>query len=438
MHLQGLSPRLLAFIACSTAASLADAGIRFGVSWFVLQSTGSAALFTSVYGMSVLADAFARPLLAPLGDYFNRMTVFKWAALLATVLSAGLALAVAFLPFSPVALAVLLVALGLVTGLREPTSSALLAELAQPHELVKAQSLQLSAATTVAVLGMGVAGGLVAYFGPLTALAASAAFEAVGWAGAALLPRFRKELATADHPSARSTWSEYRATVFQRIADGLRCLWRASAERNVIFAGMFTNAAMLCLMTLVMPVWVSKDLQGDARLMAGLEMSFALGFLAGAAVAVSAANRLFGRSRAAVIGPLVSAAAFGLASSTAWPPALFILLALAGMGFPLFTVNCGSVRALATPDRYRTRMMGAAGFVVGGLLPLAVPGLGVLMQRMSGFAGVAFCGVCMAVAALLIARNRESQALLKLPPEQVVNAYERMYPHAFPEPPRSA
>lgn len=424
--------QLRLFLGCTSLTALADAAIRFGVSWHILQTTGSAGLFTLVYGLSIVVDAFGRPLLSPVADYFDRRKVFRWTSALSAALSSALVLAVACGVAPLAVLVTLLLALAAISGLREPTASALMAELAQPSEQAHARAAQLTVQSAVSLLGVALTGWLVATTGPVLALGAAAGCEVAAWLGALRL-RATPLAPSSDgggRPSVPS-WSAYRRSMGSRIWAGLQCLWKVKAERTTILAGMCTNTALVCLLTLVIPVWVAKGLQGSAALMGALEASISCGFLLGSSVVVGHANRWLGRDRCVVIGPLVFAACLAAATLTRSEMVLCGLLALAGCGLPLYVVNAGALRALATPDAFRARLMGGAGFVVNGLMPVILPVFGAILELAPAVVGVALCAVLMLMGSLVMLANRPARELLRMPDDELLGKYAVDYPAAF-------
>lgn len=422
---------LAAFLGCSTVMALAEPCIRFGVSWYLLKATGSVALFASLFGLSLLADSLSRPVLAPLSDHFDRLKVFRLCTVLAVSLSLALAAAVAWLPFQPWLLGGLLVSLGLVAGLREPTASALLADLARPEQLAQAQAFQTSANAIITFLGPALGGTLVALLDPAAALAGAVALEATGLVGLALMRRAR---GPAAQDGAAASWSAYRADWRRRIVAGLLCLWRTRVERNVILAAMLINTSVVCFVTVCIPVWVSRELQGTAGLMALLEGSFGGGMLFGSALLLGWLNRGIGRQRATAAGLGLAAAAFVLLGTATSPPLLMVLTGCVAAGMCVASINTGTVRALATPTHYRSRMAGATSFVLSLLLPAAIPLAGQLLQAWPTQQVLWLCAGLFTLGAGLLVANATSRALLRSPEGELVGRYATLYPAAFPEP----
>jgi len=421
---------LAAFLGCSTVMALAEPCIRFGVSWYLLKVTGSAALFAALFGLSILADSFSRPLLAPLADHFDRLRVFKVSTVLAALVSVTLTVCVAWLPFDAWLLGALLVSLGLVAGLREPTATALLADLARPEQIAKAQAFQTSANAIITVGGPALGGALVAVLSPVAALTAAGALEVIGLAGLVFLQR---PAAPAAPDATAATWAAYREHWWQRIVDGLMCLWRTRVERNVVLAAMLINASVISFVTVCVPVWVSRELQGTASLMALLEGSFGAGMLLGSALLLGWLNRRVGRQRATQAGLVLGSCAFAALAWANWTPLLVVLTALLSAGMCVASINTGTVRALATPEHYRSRMAGAASFVIGLLLPVTIPLAGQVLQRLPTHTVLALCAALFATGSMLLIANATSRSLLREAECDLVGRYSTMYPAAFPE-----
>ncbi len=419
---------LYLFITSSSLCYFAEPCIRFGIAWLILKATGSSAFFTTVCGVSLVAEVLAKPLLSPLADYFDRRRVFRAISCSAALACVMLTLTALYLPFCPAALTMLLALIGAANA-RESAADALIADFAAPTQLLGAQALQSSVQAFASAAGPALAGLLVSFRGPALALTTGTALELIGWLGALLLTRTTQ--GTGVLPGATPCWSVYRRTMVQRISGGLLCLWRTKAERQVMWTAMCTSVSTCCLVTLIIPVWVAQDLKASANFMALLEVAFAAGLLLGSSFLTRWANRRIGRHRAVILGPLTMGITWLLAAHVTAPLLLVTLLGISGASFPLYFINCGTVRMLATPPEFRARMVGAVGFMGGGLFPLLVPLCGAAIQRVSAGQLVSVCGVLMLLASFNLFLNRTSQRMLQLPEESLVNAYQRLYPEAF-------
>jgi MFS family permease len=148
--------------------------------------------------------------------------------------------------------------------------------------------------------------------------------------------------------------------------------------------------------------------------------------LLGSAFLLGWLNRRVGRQRATAAGLALALVAYAALASVTWTPLLMALTGCISAGMCVASINTGTVRALATPPHYRSRMAGATSFMLSLLLPAAIPLAGQLLQAWPTRQVVALgAGLFGAGAALLVA-NATSRSLLREPESELVGRYARI------------
>ncbi|MFC9634889.1 hypothetical protein ACFTY8_37970 [Streptomyces mirabilis] len=131
----------------------------------------------------------------------------------------------------------------------------------------------------------------------------------------------------------------------------------------------------------------------------------------------------------------------GLAFSVTGPgmPVAFtaggsVLLMLSGAGLCRVTINTGTVRLLATPSAYRNRMVAAASFLSGLVMPLGSISSGLISRASGERWALLILGGAICACAAIAARDKAITRFLDMPDEQLDDAYLREFPHAFDAP----
>lgn len=417
------------FLGASFSNRMAEPFLRFGVAWHVLQNTDSMALFAAVYGISSLLEALARPFLAPISDHFNRITVFRFCSVVSAAMCLALVASVLFLPFSLALIAAILTGSSLVAGLSDPTEQAIFPHLVGPDEMTKAASMRGMFMSLSSMSGPVLAGAVLALTNAEVTLGASAFMELTAVALAFVVRRN----ASLDAIVVASGWSGFRRVWHLRVAEGMRSLCLNRAERTVCLTTTLIHSVYVAIVAIILPVWAMKQLGGSASAMAQMEFSLGLGMLLGSTVVLTRANALVGRYVASIVAPALAGLALLSANLFDMRLATLVCLAVVGAGFSVYFINTGAVRAAATPAHFRSRLLGAFGFIVGIGGPVLMQFSGSALDYLSVTSVNGLCAAVLLVGAVVHARNRDTRFLMKQADESIAGRYETMYPAAFVE-----
>ncbi len=421
----GLGRDFLIFLVATSLGTIATACIRFALSWHIVKVTGSATLFASIIAASHFAEVYSKPLLAPLGDCFRRLRVLRWSFLASFLLAVALVVAVLEGPFSAFGLASILVAMSVVNGLRDPAAAALVPNLVAPEQLTQAQSLRSTVASAIGLAGSILGGLLTAATQATAAILAGCCLIALASA-LALAVRARSDAGT------QTSLKTFASTWHRRTLDGLRATWKTRAERLGALAAALINMGITPLTTLVMPLWVIQGLKAGPTTLAWFETALGVGIIAGSYWGPKHFNRWLGRPRASVLGPLAMGLAIVVAAFQTNVWVIAALMLACGFFFTLLLVNGSTLRAVATPNVYRARMIGGFAFIATCMYPFVSQATGYLVESTSVEWVVALCGLFIMAAGVLVAFNRDAQRLWSQPDADIAQAYAKLYPDAFP------
>ncbi|MCY0934060.1 hypothetical protein [Streptomyces sp. H34-S4] len=108
-----------------------------------------------------------------------------------------------------------------------------------------------------------------------------------------------------------------------------------------------------------------------------------------------------------------------------------LLLMLSGTGLCMVTVNTGTVRLLATPPEFRNRMVAAASFLSGVVMPLGSLAGGLIARASGERLALTFLGGIICLCAGVAGADRAITRFLDMSDEALDCAYLREFPHAF-------
>lgn len=363
---------------------------QVAMSWLVWRLTGSA-LALGAIGFATQLPAFVlAPVAGVLADRWSRhrMVVVLQALLMAqAVLLAVLTLTGLVQLWHLLALATIL---GVLSGFEIPARQAFFVELVGPQALSNAIALNATIFNGARLVGPAIAGLLVAALGegPVFLLNA-ASFLAV------LASLLAMRVAPRTAPRGR-------ADVLRNLREGVGYAWA--------FPPMRTALLVLAIVSLVgmpyavlLPVFASDVLGGDARTLGLLMSSAGLGALAGALYLAS-------RTTVRGLGRVIAGAAivFGVdllcLSISRSIPLSCAILALTGFSVITFTASINTVLQTITDDDKRGRVVSLYVTAFMGMGTFGTLGAGVVASRLGAPGAVALGGLAVLVTAAWFAR----------------------------------
>ena len=304
----------------------------------------------------------------------------------------------------------LLFAVGFVCGVQNVIGGAayqvLLAQLAGRRRLVEANSKIALGETSAALIGPGIAGGLIQLLtAPFAILLDALCFLASAWMLKGV--RAPRDVAVTDATT----------TIGYEIMEGLRLVWRNRTLRSLaMLAGTWQLLQNMQIAVLIL--YATRELKLSAGAIGLCFMSGGAGCVIAAASAERLASR-YGVGPVIIGGVLLSALgweAYGLIRGT--PVVATIALAVAMLVFDfgavLFGIAYLSLRQAITPDRLLGRMTATMRFMTVAAAPLgALAGGGV--ATLVGLRATLWCvgtlGIVLAASALWWSPVREHREM---------------------------
>ncbi|MFE2092058.1 MFS transporter [Streptomyces sp. NPDC059460] len=417
--------------AAGFCGSMATRCLEIAVAWWVLNQTGDEALLGLVLGVGVGADVLSRGALGWVGDRFPAQRV----VLSCFVVSAAVSGALAGLAFAGIYhLGLVLVGvtlLGLSLGLREPLLMSTIRTLMDTSSVagaVRVRSVMMSLSSFAGPIAAG------ALIGPLGYSAVLAVTCVVVAACAVLVSVLRVPATAVGNTPGKASWAADAAA-------GFRAIKRVVPEWRLALLAMVVDFALFPVFAVVVPALVASHYPRRTWILSIVESSFAVGMILGGAVVVRWSNALLGRRRTVPWGFAILGAGFAgtgvIASLTGSDaPLMFTvaasaLLVLSGAGLCMVTVNTGTVRLLATPSQFRNRMVAAASFLSGIVMPLGSLASGLIARTSGEWLALTALGVIICLCAGAAAADQTITRFLGMRDDDLDDAYLREFPHAF-------
>jgi MFS family permease len=320
-----------------TAQAVAQTGTRvsaIAIPWFVLVSTGSATQTGVVAFCEFAPYVVAKALTGPMVDRVGPKKI----SIVADVVSA---LAVGLIPLlhamDLLSFPVLLVLVAVVGAFRGPGDSAkevfipVVAEDAQVP-LERATGLSGTIERLASTVGPGIAGIVVAAFGPINAIMINAVTFGLGAVIIAITMR--------DHPAPVE--DEDLQGYFHRLGEGFTFLKQDKLLRSVLGMVAFTNLLDAAMFAVLLPLWARDTGHGPAAIGA-VGSAFGICAVAGSITAAAMAHRL-PRRMTYLIGFMVCGAPRFLVLGFDLPlPAVLVVMGAAGLGAGFLNPVMGAV-----------------------------------------------------------------------------------------------
>ena len=360
-----------------TAQAVALTGTRvsaIAIPWFVLVSTGSATQTGVVAFFEFAPYVVAKALTGPMVDRVGPKKI----SIVADVVSA---VAIALVPLlhamDMLSFPVLLALVAVVGAFRGPGDSAkevfipVVAEDANVP-LERATGLSGTIERLASTVGPGIAGIVVAAFGPINAITINAVTFGVGAVIIAITMR--------DHPAPVLDEDEDLKGYFHRLGEGFTFLKQDKLLRNVLGMVAFTNLLDAAMFAVLLPLWARDTGHGPAAIGA-VGSAFGICAVAGSITAAALAHRL-PRRMTYLVGFLVCGAprflvlGFDLPLST-----VLVVMGAAGLGAGFLNPVMGAVFYERVPRPLLGRVNALAdsvcyaGIPFGGIFAAGVVGL---------------------------------------------------------------
>lgn len=335
-------------------STLGNGFYQIALSWWMLDTTGSATLASSVLALQGLIGVLVSPFAGTLADRVDRRQL---------MLVTDLIRAVAVLPLlyfmyqgtlTPALIFATATVLALAANLFIPAFTASRVMLVTKEQLPQATGLMQGSQQIAMLLGPLLGGVVLAFIGPFGAIAV----DFFGYLISALcifLARFPSPRRT----EANNFWQDLREGFAYLIQDPfLRAMGLLSAGLNLVAGPL-----------LVMPMAMAKQTLGVSQLQFGLvEASIPLGIGVGA-VLLPVLSRRLGQTRSVMVGLLPMGLVVALIGLTRSLPTFLATLVLLGIFLGVLNIGMSVILQERIPADKQGRAFGLVSTLAGALMP---------------------------------------------------------------------
>lgn len=417
-----LGPRFFLLQTGTSTGMISGHIFRLAMAWWCLQVTHSAVSFSSLIATSVATEIYLKPFLASFGDHFNRIKFIIVCQFAVLAIIALFCLASNLGYFNLVAITLGLVVMSAVSSVREPTIMGLIPDLVAEGEVTKAISHRSTINSIIMLIGPVVAASLISLFSVGIAIFISALIYVISCI-AFLILLFKFDI-DPDSGREKENW-------FHKTKGGFKAIYQVKSEFHIALISSAINFTMFPFFSVTIPYWISTESKLSATYLGAFEFSFALGLIVSSLYINKFVRDRAGRLNNVLCGFILlgsSVMAIVLVGS------IYISIALAficGVAFIFINVNLTTLRSIATPRDYRTRMSAMASFLSSLANPFGVALAGWYISLMGVVPFTVISGAIVVFIAPVILCSFHLRRALSLDEVEMTGYYEKTYPQAF-------
>lgn len=411
-------------LQAGTALSLCSGYItRFALAWWCLKETRSVVIFSSLIALSAAAEIYLKPFLASFGDQCNRVKFIVCCQIIVLLMTILFSLSFIAGLFHIFTVTTGLIVISAVASVREPTIMGLIPDLVPEGDISRAMSSRTATNSLMMLSGPVVATTLISWFSAGVALYVAAALQ--GLSCLAFLILAIKNVPTHP-PLKKGNW-------FNQTKEGFIAIYHVRSERYIALICSAINFTMFPFFSVIMPFWMISERQLPASYLGGFEFSFALGLLASGLYLSERLRTFFGRFGNVICGfVLLGGSVIGIVMVQ--NIILSIVLAFfSGMAFSVINMTLSTLRTIATPRHYRTRMFAMAAFLSSLANPVGVIIAGWFIHNLGVTLFAFFSGILMILIVPVLLGSTHLKNALSLEEDEMKDYYEKTYSNAFRE-----
>lgn len=386
----------LFFWAGQSVSKIGNGIYQVGLAWSVYQLTGSTVAMGMVLAVNAIPELALLLIGGTVADRLSRRTVILVADSAACLVTAGLAIAAMAHSLSVAFLAIGALSLGIITAFFGPAYSAMNRDLVRARDFRSANALLSVSSNAARVLGPATAALAYALGGASLVFAADAA--TFGFAVAAMA--FTRPASMAPRATARRLHRE--------VAAGLSYTVRTRWLRLILAVSLIANFACLAPYFVLLPELVRSHHDG-VGVLGLLTTTQVLASIVGAAVIGKLLRGVRAGKALLVSASAIGLGALGLGLWSREPLALFLGVALIGLGLSFDVIENTLLQSLV-PEDLLSRVYSVNMAVSFALLPVGYASAGWL-ARVAGSAavfitgGVALTAVCACASLFPVTRD---------------------------------
>jgi len=357
------------------ASQSGDSIYQIGLLWITLELTGSESVTGLVAMASYLPAVILSLLAGVVADRFNRLRVMIFADATRLLLVLAVPMLALFDGITPLFLGINAFAIAIAATFFNPARDAIVPQIVPEARLVRANSLIQTSWQLSMLIGPGIAGWVLFYFGKIPLFWAAAATYALSL-GTILAMRVsspKSALAEVKEPSSRISWAD--------ILHGLRFAVRHKVIGPLLLITIADNIFIMGPAIVGTPVFIKNDLRLGADSFALIEGCYAIGMLIGTGLLLGLGKHL-PKGKVLLVGMVLDGITFIPIFWVESLLALEITIIVHSLAIPMLTVTRASLIQSLVPREMTGQIF--------ALVNIAVVGMSAISAGLAGIALEAF------------------------------------------------
>ncbi len=406
---------LILFLSGRFESLLGASALAVAFPLYVLDLTGSGTIMGIFTLVGNLPRFFILPFAGVIGDRFNRKHLMVWLdAIRGFIYLFGALLA--FMKILNVPVLLLLVGIiGLLDGLFDAPTSAMVADIVDKNNMRKAMSFNSSVSSIAYLIGPILGGVIYGFAGMKNVLVFTGLFF--------LFSAFTEifiEYTWVKKESKVNVFGEIRQALgFVLSHGGLKFLFAFAAVLNLLASPLFS---------IVVPYIYRQKLQVSPQTFGVLQSSFTFGALIGSVIAGTILVKV--SSKKMVSLGIVAQSTIFLTLSIVISPFVglsrnlivlfsYIFFVLGGMANIIVNIPIGTNLQLLIPSELRSRVLSLLSILSGGLVPLGAVLNGVIIDKVNPFIYFVVVNILIGVVSLLFVKFAPEETFMEKSKEVV-------------------
>jgi predicted MFS family arabinose efflux permease len=216
-----------------------------------------------------------------------------------------------------------------------------------------------------------------------------------------------------------------------RGQNSIRIITKNPTEIRLSLVAAFFNFALTPLIIYILPIIILNQFKLSALHVGIAETTFGLGMMLGSIFIINQINKVLCKAHTAFVAALVMALCIaGISQATSFF-ALCSYMLFCGVGLVIYNINTTSIRCLATPENYRNSMESKFVAICMASIPLGMLTATYIIKIYDIKILLLGFSFLMGLISLLILTSPKYIEISKMPENQLMGYYEKIYPEAY-------
>ena len=303
--------------------------------WLVYQITHSASWSALVFGLNVLPNIIVQPFAGAFVEKLDKKKVIIWTHILRGLVISAFVVLYLVGVVNPFIMAAFTLVITTIESFNLPASTAFIPNIIKKEHLTHAMSLNSTLSSTVALIGTGLAGVIIAKFGIYTAMLIDAATFFMAAVGVASL----KPVAEQEEKNGQESQPQKSGESFKSLfIGGVEYVRKSRVILNYCLVVVVLNFLLVPLNALQAPI-VEECYKMGSELLSVMGMAAAVGSIIGSALIPKITGKMNPKKILVTFGMFAGVGMYALTLGKFLNGAVIPGYLLAGMSFMIMTFS---------------------------------------------------------------------------------------------------